>query len=374
MATQTDIPSLTNELKVSVFHYMDAELNSTIFYALLHGIYTGILAATLWNIFVNKCWPIRRAMIVVIILLHALITVNVAAFWSHLHSAFVDNGDNFWTVGLELQGPDVAWIWETGVSAFFSTILADFYIIWFCWMVWGRRWRVVLLPMFSLVSATVSRIINIYLNYANGDPGIFFLLYTSFTLATTLSCTLLVIYRIVTTVGVSRRAEGRTRVYRHFIEVLVQSSALYSISLILVLAYPAKKGFAWYYLDPIAGIMKGIAPTLLAGRITTGRRAHTDGSWQGSVIASASIGSLEQEHSHTSSQDDRPASLVLDTDIEAQRESGVGREPSPTFFPGPSAQSQGVMTVPRFENIPLDHVGDTEGPNRVSVEEPRLGP
>ncbi|SJK98318.1 uncharacterized protein ARMOST_01583 [Armillaria ostoyae] len=105
MATQTDIPpDLTNDDKASVFQILDAQLNSTILYALLHGIYTGILVVTLWNIFINKYWAIRRALIIVIILLHTLITIGFAATWSYMHSAFISNGQSFWTVYSKISG------------------------------------------------------------------------------------------------------------------------------------------------------------------------------------------------------------------------------------------------------------------------------
>ncbi|KAK0467401.1 hypothetical protein IW261DRAFT_1598238 [Armillaria novae-zelandiae] len=48
---RVDIPSdLTDNDKASMFQDLDAYLNSMILYALLHGIYTGITAVTLWNI------------------------------------------------------------------------------------------------------------------------------------------------------------------------------------------------------------------------------------------------------------------------------------------------------------------------------------
>ncbi|KAK0219983.1 hypothetical protein IW262DRAFT_1381771 [Armillaria fumosa] len=73
--------------------------------------------------------------------------MSFAANWSYLHSAFINNGSSFWTVYMTL-GEKQAVTWEIGVSAFISSILADLYIIWCCWMVWGRRWPVVLLPIF----------------------------------------------------------------------------------------------------------------------------------------------------------------------------------------------------------------------------------
>ncbi|KAK0434391.1 uncharacterized protein EV420DRAFT_1282588, partial [Desarmillaria tabescens] len=204
--------------------------------------------------------------------------------------------------------------------------------IWYCWMVWGRRWSVVLLPIFLLVSAigmyptfyAGSKIMEIYYEYFNvfGSMDVFLVLYISFTLATTLSCTLLIIYRIVTVAGVRRGADGRLRVYRRFIEVLVESSTFYSISLILFLAFSIRDSWELYYFDVIAGIAKGIAPTLLVGRITAGHRAHPDDSWQGSVIASGSIRSQLQGRNRTSFQHDLTSSM-FDGDLEAQREISV---------------------------------------------------
>ncbi len=36
---------------------------------------------------INKYWPIQRALVVIIILLHALITINFAANWSYNSSS-----------------------------------------------------------------------------------------------------------------------------------------------------------------------------------------------------------------------------------------------------------------------------------------------
>ncbi|PBK81472.1 hypothetical protein ARMGADRAFT_777851 [Armillaria gallica] len=324
MTTEADKPPyLTNDNKAVIFRILDNELNSKILFALLYGIYTGIFAVTLWNIFINKFWPIRRAMVLIIILLYALITITFAATWSSTRSAFIENRPNFWTVYVRLTGVAQATNSEAGIAASMSTILTDLYMIWCCWMVWGRRWVVVLLPILSLISATVSKIIEVYRTSSSQPAEIFPILYIFSALATTLWCTLLIIYRILTVARVKRGANGRLRVYGHFIEVLVESSALYSISLIIYLALTICQDFGQFYFDVIAGIAKGIAPTLLVGRITAGHRARSDDSWQGSVIGSASIRSHSQEHSQMSFQEDDRANPMLDGDLEAQRESSV---------------------------------------------------
>ncbi|KAK0238153.1 hypothetical protein EDD85DRAFT_936945 [Armillaria nabsnona] len=329
MTTQTNIPSdLTDDSKAVLFQFLDAQLTSTILYALLHGLYTGILAVTLWNIFINKCRPTQRVTVAVIILLHALITVNFAVNWSYISFAFIENSQSFWTVYVKLNDPAQAAIWESGVTATIGTILTDLYIIWCCWMVWGQRWVVVLLPILSLISATgkvsnliyslVSRIIDAYLQYFNTPARIFSMLSISLVLVTTLWCTVLIIYRILVVVGVKRGADGRLRIYQHFIEVLVESSALYSISLIVFLALTICGDFGLYYFDVIAGMMKGIAPTLLIGRAAAGHTRPKDDCDE-SVVSTLRF-QTPSEPCATSLQDTNRQSAVLEVDIEAQSE------------------------------------------------------
>ncbi|PBK81516.1 hypothetical protein ARMGADRAFT_1068540 [Armillaria gallica] len=311
-----------------MFQFLDTQLNCGMLYALLHGIYTGILAVTLWNIFINKLWPIRRAPVLIIIFLYILITASFAVGWSSMHSAFIGNGRSFRTVYSKLNGIRAFYL-ETGIAASASTSLTDLYMIWCCWVVWGRRWLIILLPIFFLLSAIISKIMAVYHEYVDGSADIFPVLYTSFILATTLWCTLLIIHRIFTVTRIRRGAQGRLGAFQRFVEALVESSALYSLSLTLFLAFAIRDDLKMHYFDIVAGIVKGIAPTLLVGRITAGQRAHPDDSWQGSEMPSASVRSHSQEHRLTNSWEDRLTSLDLDGDLETQREISV-REPSPT--------------------------------------------
>ncbi len=142
-------------------------------------------------------------------------------------------------------------------------------------MAWGRRWLIVLLPILSQICATgevvdliylswydqtfcvVSKIIHIYREYFINTPEeIFSMLYISFVLVTTVWCTLLIVSRVIIVVGAKRGAGGRLRVYQHFIEVLVESSALYSISLVVWLALTIRGDPGMIYADTIVAIAK----------------------------------------------------------------------------------------------------------------------
>ncbi len=102
----------------------------------------------------------------------------------------------------------------------------------------------------------MSKIIDVYREYFNAPAGVFPMLYISFVLATTLFCTLLIIIRILTVAGARCGAEDRLRVFHRLIGVLVESSALYSISLILYLAFTIRGNWEGAYLDVIAAIAK----------------------------------------------------------------------------------------------------------------------
>ncbi len=77
---------------------------------------------------INKCWTIRQATVIVIILLHSLITINFAANWSWTHFAFIKNAQSFWTVYLFLVDTNAV-TWVMDISASISTILADLYMV-----------------------------------------------------------------------------------------------------------------------------------------------------------------------------------------------------------------------------------------------------
>ncbi|KAK0466031.1 uncharacterized protein EV420DRAFT_1509475 [Desarmillaria tabescens] len=167
-------------------------------------------------------------------------------------------------------------------------------MIWCCWMVWGRRWLTTLLPVLCLVSA-IDGAVNDLLNPV---------LYASFSLATTLWCTLLIIYHVWT---VGRARERGLGAYWHVVEVLIKSSALYSTSLILFIAFFAHNDWAANYLDPITGIARGVAPTLLVGCVAAGH-ARSDDSWQGSIVTSLCFG---HGQARASAQEDTLISISL---------------------------------------------------------------
>ncbi len=86
------------------------------------------IQAAINGIVINKCWPIQRALVVVIILLYALITIDFAAYWSYTCIAFIENEQNFWAVYMILDSTQAAY-WPMVTAASISTVLADLYMV-----------------------------------------------------------------------------------------------------------------------------------------------------------------------------------------------------------------------------------------------------
>ncbi|KAK0454277.1 uncharacterized protein EV420DRAFT_1556059 [Desarmillaria tabescens] len=255
--------------------------------------------------------PVGRAIVVDITLLYIFTAIDFALIWSNIHcSVFINHGQNLWTENVFYGSPGVTTIISAGTASAVGTILADSTMIWRCWIVWGRQWVIVLLPILFLLSATAFKIIGEYQDFNISNGYTFdFVLYSSFLLATTLWCTSLIVYRIVTVGG--EAVGGEVRTDRHIIEVLVELSALYSACLILYVGFYARDSYLGPYFDILAGSTRGIAPTLLVGRVAAGH-ARPDDSWQGSVV----LGSLRFTFgTHT-----RGHGSTMSDDPEAQRE------------------------------------------------------
>ncbi|KAK0209550.1 hypothetical protein IW262DRAFT_1281555, partial [Armillaria fumosa] len=166
--------------------------------------------------------------------------------------------------------------------------------IWRCWIVWERSWRVVLIPILCTTLAVVSRgIVAYYSTFGPAEsksPRALFLenvvswsvLYSSLILATMLWCTTLIIYRIWR-VG---SAAGRIHVYQRVIEILAESACLYSAVLVVLAVFEARNELAGSYIEDLAITIRGIAPTIMVGRVAAGH-ARPDDSWSDNATESS---------------------------------------------------------------------------------------
>ncbi|SJL17090.1 uncharacterized protein ARMOST_20632 [Armillaria ostoyae] len=264
-----------------IFDTLDLSFNRTILQSLLQGLYTLIVAITLWTIFSSPKKSGNAFFITVIIILYILTTVAFGFGWVFEQRAFIQNGDNFLTVFFALQ--DISPWWRVsqlviGISGGMSTFIVDVTIIWRCWVLWERRWRIILLPGLCAIAGTIAKFLQIRSIFINTsdieNSGVFAadidwaLIYLSLMLTTTLLCTLLIVYRIV------RLASGVSS-YRKIVEIVIESSAMYSLTLIVYLALVARNLESSFYADIITAYVKVIAPTLLVGRVAASSNSNS---------------------------------------------------------------------------------------------------
>ncbi|KAK0449055.1 uncharacterized protein EV420DRAFT_789263 [Desarmillaria tabescens] len=292
---------LTGEDAAIVFGVLDVYFNEIVVYALMHGIYTCILAITLWNIFSSKTaksGASRVLMVFAIVLLYILSTIAFAFLWFFVRFGFIDNGQDALSVFTGLTGFNSQWTAVqigVGVTGIIGTIIADGAMIWRCYVVWGGRWLIVLIPSLCLITETIVKSLQVYHNLHDviendelsefGSRIDWTTLYLSLILATTLMCTLLIVYRILSVGGI----KAGLRTYRGVVEVVVESAALYSIALIIYIAFISRNTLANSYIDVITASIKGIAPTLLVGRVAAGHARPND-TWKESRLSSLHFG------------------------------------------------------------------------------------
>ncbi|KAK0433265.1 hypothetical protein EV421DRAFT_2023596 [Armillaria borealis] len=279
----TDIPELTDSQIEDIFRNLDMQFNQTMLSAGAHASRNSIQS------------PGRpRFLIFIILLLYLLATVHLYYGWAvEIAYATLPNGENFWTAFEYTPGTPI--FLALGIDAILSTILADATLIWRCWIVWGRSWRIVLVPIACTTLATGTGIETYKSIFAgpakiNSPPtGLFFdnvvnwaVLYSSLILTTLLWCTILIIYRIWR-VGA---AAGRIHVYQRVIEMLVESASLYSAVLVVLVVLEARNELAAGYIEEVTSAMRGIIPTILVGRVAAGH-ARPDDSWNENATTSS---------------------------------------------------------------------------------------
>ncbi|KAK0491970.1 hypothetical protein EDD18DRAFT_1465696 [Armillaria luteobubalina] len=289
MASATESPDITDEEASTIFAVLDVYFDALIVYALMHGIYTCIFAVTLRNIFSSKTQSgaSRYLMVLVIIILYVLSTISFALLWFFVRFGFIDNRQNVLTVFGGLTAFNNQWnVFQTtvGITGIICTFIADGAMIWRCWVIWGSRWFIVFIPILLLVAETVMKSVQIcHLLHDVLEPDElskygsieWTTIYLSLVLTTTLMCTLLIVYRILSVGGI----KAGLRTYRGVVEVIVQLAALYFITLIIYISLIVRKELCGVYADIITASIKGTAPTLLVGRVAAGHTSerHLEG-------------------------------------------------------------------------------------------------
>ncbi|KAK0472628.1 hypothetical protein IW261DRAFT_1570712 [Armillaria novae-zelandiae] len=309
----------------AIIYWLDLTLNRMIFQALLHGLYTGIVTVTLWVVYSSPRRLRSAFLCTIIIILYVLSTTAFGSSWAFGHRGFIAYGDTCLTIYAALldNGRSFrAYYLINDIAGGISTLLVDLTIIWRCCGLWERQWRVIFIPIVCAIASIVMKAMQMRSTFYNLPDNInevgqfaaeidWSLLYIVLMLATTLVCTLLIIYRIV-------QHSRRTNISLKIIGMLIESSASYSLSLIVYFVLVSKNSESSYYADTIVTYVKPIAPTLLVARVS----AHANANFhRGQMVAvweshPPLVGCFREEgintHSHRPDDDDQAGSGLSD--------------------------------------------------------------
>ncbi|PBK96082.1 hypothetical protein ARMGADRAFT_1028298 [Armillaria gallica] len=194
--------------------------------------------------------------------------------WAFVCPAFIQYGDNYYSVfsALTDEGPWWrAYYLIACITGGISTLLVDVTIIWRCWVVWDRQWRIISLPGICAIAAMIMKTMQILNDLHNYTYDIsntrlfaqnidWSLIYALLVLATNLICTLLIVYRII-------RFAQRLFLFRSIISALIESSAIYTLVLIVYLALVGRNMMVAYYADMVAAYIRAFSPTFLVLRV-----------------------------------------------------------------------------------------------------------
>ncbi|SJL05152.1 uncharacterized protein ARMOST_08525 [Armillaria ostoyae] len=248
------------------FQYRDTMLNVTLLESLLYGMYTTVVAFTIWIVAVRDKGRDRLVHSGLVIVMYLITTSHLAARWTFLRGGFIRHGETEETVyNYFFDAPK--WMLLSTAAFMANTLIADCIIIWRCWIICGRRWAFIVIPGLCTIVGTIFAGFSFYQQTATPPPGSawsaaqidWMIPYFSMSLTVTLLCTLVIIYRITV---IKPSIENGTR--RLWIEVIVESAALYAVALIIMLAFYVKNDVHTNY------------PIVVATMITVSFGAHPD--------------------------------------------------------------------------------------------------
>ncbi|KAF8916329.1 hypothetical protein CPB85DRAFT_356822 [Mucidula mucida] len=282
-------------------------LNSALFMVLMQGIYTVIFIRAIVqnlvrvkhaNVFSAHRRAIqhsssRHAMALAATLMYTLATAAFVVRWYGILDAYGPHGSD----------PEYLCTSPPGVSSWrmlfseamlgFNVVIADVIMIWRCWIVCGRSWKIAAVPAFLTVAEfalllttigaydSLGAVVTAY-DTVVGTESIFSLVYFCLSLFTTLYCTIGIIARIV---SMSRANNISLTSYRGVLEIVVESALIYAVVLVIhVILYFISARWGAYYSSAILTSVTGIAPTLILARVASGNSRSND-EWTSQTFA-----------------------------------------------------------------------------------------
>ncbi|KAF9554616.1 hypothetical protein CPC08DRAFT_821600 [Agrocybe pediades] len=301
---------------------ISSSLNATLMFMFLMGLYSGIFAATviIYRSRDNTMAGPRTAVALrVLTALYIVLLAEAAVQWYDASLVFSTQGSSrlsiFIASATTAAIPPAVDILVT-VLEYAGFLLADGLMIWRCFHASGRSAMSCALPLLffsvelalAIVDATLTCLLILKPGFrtaqnnrlANRIGGTLF----AFVAATSLSATFVICYHIYVKTSLDRRSRRR---YQHILDILVQSSSVYSVSVLVIAIF----GFIFTgevqssltlvavsdFFESFAFVMAGLAPTLMVARLAS---ASGNVVVEGSEIPGLELKTLENQPNNLS--------------------------------------------------------------------------
>ncbi|KAF8188736.1 hypothetical protein BJ912DRAFT_968361 [Pholiota molesta] len=246
------------------------------------GMYAIIYFGTMYIYFTRSASK-RYVVPVTITALFLCNIIQTGFQWYAIKLAFVDNGATRDSVFVSLFDLP-KWVYvAVDIPAYVGYVLADGLLIWRCFFVWNRSFRVISIPLFLFITENTLFLTLIIFRaiYGGITPDVATairindLIFAAFltTFIASLVTTVLIAYRIY-----AAAKQGRSkRRFRHVINIVVQSGALYCLALLVSAVAPVLPGEmglrnTWnvalnYYTTALVSVIAGMSATVLVARV-----------------------------------------------------------------------------------------------------------
>ncbi|KAF9552521.1 hypothetical protein CPC08DRAFT_822822 [Agrocybe pediades] len=269
MSTPDDVPYSVAQQKA----LLSSDLNSTLIYQFLFGIYTGVFPAALYIYVHNENRTRTKDVIIIgcITALYSLTALNTTMNWLYTNILFVTNGATRVEMFMESAFQDIPLGEQIieDLTIFAVYIFADGLLVWRCFHSCGRSFRRSLLPIALLIVETVLALIATTYSCLLNKPN--FETVQTDAISTRLNAATFVIWRHTS------RSSRSWKYYRTIINVLIESSAMYTLTVLLsaiadfILTGNMQSTLAALilsnYVDAATQIISGLAPTLMIVRL-----------------------------------------------------------------------------------------------------------
>ncbi|KAJ7693394.1 hypothetical protein B0H17DRAFT_933106, partial [Mycena rosella] len=261
----------------------------------LAGVFLVLFGAALWIILRTKTKKLKNpALLITVISIWLLSTMHLVLDILRETQAFVELKDGsaqayYSNLSNPLQPAKTA-VYVT------LTLIGDSFVIFRCFIVWGRKWYITFAPILLLVGTAVGGY-GATAAFSQTPPGAQVFLpnlapwitcFLSLTFSTNVLCTSLLAYRIL---RIQQRVRGisQSQWATDLVVIIVESAALYSFSVLsLLIAYVMSSNAQYTVLDFVN--FQGIAFTAIILRVSLGLSSHE------TVISSPGSGILNRSH------------------------------------------------------------------------------